>query len=41
MITNKIKVIFAIFVFIIIIFAITNHVNYYGDSIKNEPIKKK
>jgi hypothetical protein len=39
MITNKIKVIFAIFVFIIIIFAITNHINYYGD-IKNEPIKK-
>jgi hypothetical protein len=39
MITNKLKVIYTIFVFIIIIFAITNHVNYYGDSIKNEPIK--
>lgn len=37
---SKLKVIFAIFVFIIIIFAITNHVNYYHDSTKNEPIKK-
>jgi hypothetical protein len=36
MITNKLKVIYAIFVFIIIIFAITNHVNYYND---DEPIK--
>lgn len=38
MITNKLKVIFAIFVFIIIIFAITNHIN--SQNIKpNEPIK--